>query len=157
MKTDKGGSHVLAVWTNEKFNVKEFLPDGEKDVPGFDFPEVPRPAEATRIFSIHMEGAPYGVNVYQGKANSPEKTVAGFDHELTTHGWYALDIESHPKRNTEALKNATARLYEKDGAVLTLVSKIQDGQTVTALGMAGASASDKFDPKQAKKDLKNSD
>jgi hypothetical protein len=156
-KTDKGGSHVLAVWTNEKFNVKEFLPEGEKDVPGYDFPNLPRPEDGTRIFSIHMEGAPYGVNVYQAKGISPEKTVAAFDQKLTADGWYALDIESHPKRNSEALKNATGRLYEKDGAVLTLVSKVTEGQTVTALGMAGSSASDKFDPKDAKQQSKRDD
>jgi hypothetical protein len=149
-KTASGRSHVLAVWTHEKFNVKEFMPEGEKDVPGYDFPQVPRPEDGTRIFSIHMESAPYGVNVYQAKGVSPEKTVAAFDQKLTAEGWYALDIESYPKRNTEALKNATGRLYEKDGAVLTLVSKVSEGQTVTALGMAGASASDKYDPKKAK-------
>jgi hypothetical protein len=154
-KSAKGGAHVLAVWTNEKFNVKEFLPEGDKDVPGFDFPQVPRPADSTRIFSIHMEGAPYGVNVYQAKGASPEKTVAGFDRELAAQGWYALDIDSYPKRNTKALENATGRLYEKDGAVLTLVSKVSEGQTVTALGMAGASPSPELDPKQAKKDSKS--
>jgi hypothetical protein len=152
-KTAKGGSHVLAVWTHEKFNVKEFLPEGDKDVPGFDFPQLPRPEESTRMFSIHMEGAPYGVNVYQSKV-SPEKTVAAFDQKLTAEGWYALDIESYPKRNTEALKNATGRLYERDGAVLTLVSKVSDGQTMTALGMAGSNPKDKFDPKEAKQQSK---
>lgn len=140
---EDGGAHVLAVWTTEKFNVKEFLPEGERDVPGSDFAQLPRPQDSTRIFSIQMEGTPYGVNVYQSKDSTPEKTVAVFDQKLVAEGWYALDIESYPKRNSEALKNATGRLYEKDGAVLTLVSKVEAGSTVTALGMAGASASDK--------------
>jgi hypothetical protein len=144
VKKSEKGSHVLAVWTNEKFNVKEFVPEGDKDVPGYDFPDLPRPAESTRIFSIHMEGAPYGVNVYQSKAASPEKVVQGYDEKLQPEGWFALDINSKPMRSSEALKGASARLYEKDGAILTLVSKPSEGMTVTALGMAGATAQDKF-------------
>lgn len=136
-KTSRGKTHVLSAWTTEKFSVKEFAPEGDRDVPGYDFAKIPRPEESVRLFSIHMEGAPYGVNVYQSKAQTPQQTIEMFDRKLVGEGWFSLDIESKPKRETEALKGAVGRLYEKDGAVLTVVSKVSEGQTLTSLGMAG--------------------
>ena len=74
---------------------------------------------------------------FGSKAQSPQQTIEMFDQKLVGEGWFSLDIESKPKRNAEALKGAVGRLYEKNGAVLTVVSKVSEGQTLTSLGMAG--------------------
>lgn len=136
-KTQKGGAHVLAAWTLEKFNMNELLPQEGRDVAGMDFDGVPRPAESTRILSAYLDGTPYGANVYQSRV-SPEKTIAAYDDTLTKQGWFALDIEGDGKRRADILKGVTGRLYEKDGVVMTVISKVDGDRTTTALGLAGA-------------------
>ena len=135
------GSHVLAAWSNETFNVKKLAPEGEKDVEGRDFDNVPRPMDSQRIMAASLEGTPFGVNVYQSNA-SVEDTIGRMDETMKHDGWLVLDIDRQAYERSEALRTASTRLYEKDGAVLTVVSKpnTQTKMTVTSLGMAGANA-----------------
>jgi len=135
------GSHVLAAWSSDTFNVKKLAPEGDKDVEGRDFDNVPRPLDSQRIMAATIEGTPFGVNVYQSKA-PVEDTIGRMDETMKHDGWLVLDIDRQAYERSEALRTASTRLYEKDGAVLTVVSKPnpQTKMTVTSLGMAGANA-----------------
>lgn len=134
-KTKKGATHVLAMWTMDKFNVKEMFPESG-DAPGEDFADLPRPGDSRRLFSVQIAGAPYGLNVYESNED-PVALANSIDQRLTKSGWFAIDIEGEAKRNTPSLNGVTGRVYEKDGILMTAVSRIENKKTVTAYGIAG--------------------
>lgn len=134
-KTKKGATHVLAMWTMDKFNVKEMFPEAG-DAPGEDFAELPRPGDSRRLFSVQIAGAPYGLNVYESNED-PVALANSIDQRLTKNGWFAIDIEGQAKRSTPSLDGVTGRVYEKDGILMTAVSRIENKKTVTAFGIAG--------------------
>jgi hypothetical protein len=134
-KTKKGNTHILTGWTLDKFNIGQFMPEEDKDVPGSDFAELPRPESSHRVLSARVEGTPFGMNVYRSD-QAPDKVAADFDAQLSKKGWFALDTEISQHEDTSVNKGV-GHLYEKDGVVLTLASTIQEGKTITALGLAG--------------------
>jgi hypothetical protein len=134
-KTKNGHAHVLAMWTMDKFNIREMLPE-EGDAPGEDFAALPRPEGSRRLFSVKIMGAPYGINVYES-TNEPVALANSYDQRLTKDGWFAIDIESEQKRNNPRLDGVTGRVYEKDGILMTVVSHVEDKKTVTGFGIAG--------------------
>jgi hypothetical protein len=141
-KTTQGRTHVLAAWTTEKFNVDEmFPPEDDKDAAGHDFKELPRPQGSVRTFSLHLDDAPYGVNIYESTGQSPLEVATSYDAMLQKDGWFALDIEGPGKRAAENLKGVTGRAYTKEGVMMTLVSHTARGKTVTGLGIGGVPAS----------------
>lgn len=139
-KSNRGNTVVLTAWTDDKFNLADLVPPEGTEAPGNDFPEIPRPPTSTRLMSAQVEGTPFGVNVYRSK-QGPGNVVAYYDAEMGKRGWFALDPElaKHAENNTTG---AIGRLYERDGVVLTLASNLQDGDTVTGLGLAGVTSSD---------------
>jgi hypothetical protein len=134
-KTKNGGTHVLTMWTLDKFNVREMLPE-EGDAPGDDFPELPRPEGSRRLFAIKIVGAPYGLNVYESE-QEPVALANGYDQRLTEKGRFAIDIEGQQKRDNRMLDGVTGRVYEKDGILMTIVSHVENKKTVTGFGIAG--------------------
>jgi hypothetical protein len=134
-KTKKGATHVLAMWTMDKFNVREMLPE-QGDAPGADFDELPRPEGSRRLFSMQIVGAPFGLNVYES-TQDPVALATSYDQRLTRDGWFAIDIESKAKRDTPRLEGVTGRVYEKDGILMTVVSHVENKKTVTGFGIAG--------------------
>lgn len=141
-KSDRGNTVVLTAWTDNKFNLADLAPPDGTEARGSDFAEIPRPETSLRIFSAQVEGTPFGVNVYRSK-QGPEKVVAFFDDDMAKRGWVAIDPELEKNGDEGVQKTqAKARLYEKKGVVLTLASNLQDGDTVTALGLAGVTSSD---------------
>jgi len=136
-KTESGRTLVLTAWTDDKFNLKDLVPKEGKDAGGADFPELPRPPASLRIFAAQVEGSPFGVNIYQSQ-DAPTEVAAFYDNEMIRRGWRGFD----PKFEDKDVDRSFARLYEREGVVLTLVSGVRDGATVTALGLAGASAHD---------------
>jgi hypothetical protein len=141
-KSERGNTIVLNAWTDNKFNLADLAPPEGTEARGSDFAEIPRPEGSLRIFSAQVEGTPFGVNVYRSK-QGPENVVAFFDQDMGKRGWIALDPEIDKHGDEGAAKTqAKARLYERKGVVLTLASNVQDGDTVTALGLAGVTSSD---------------
>jgi hypothetical protein len=137
-KTKSGASHVLAMWTLDKFNIREMLPD-DGDAPGEDFAELPRPDGSRRLFSTKIVGAPFGLNVYES-TQDPVALANGYDQQLTRDGWFAIDVEGEAKRTNPSLDGVTGRVYEKDGILMTVVSRIEEKKTVTGIGIAGIPA-----------------
>jgi hypothetical protein len=110
-KTKNGGTHVLTMWTMDKFNVREMLPE-QGDAPGEDVAALPRPAGSRRLFAIRIAGAPFGVNAYESDRD-PVALASSYDERLTRAGWFAIDIESQAKRDNPRLDGVTGRVYEK--------------------------------------------
>jgi hypothetical protein len=138
----RGKTTVLTAWTDDTFNLAELAPPDGEDARGADFPGLPRPEGAQRIFAAKVEGTPFGVNVYRSK-QPPERAIAFYEAEMGKAGWRGVDPELERYGDEGARETrATARLYEKDGAVLTVASHVKDGDTVTALGLAGVTSSD---------------
>lgn len=137
-KTEQGNTHILTGWTLDKFNVSAFTPPETGDVAGSDFPEMPRPENAQRVLSARVEGTPFGLNVYRSDV-APAKVAEQFDEAMTKAGWFTLDTEIEKHQDTSKDK-AVGHLYEKDGVVLTLASSIQEGKTISVLGLAGVQA-----------------
>ena len=68
-RTDAHGkTKVVAVWTDQPFNVFEMFP-AEGDAPGSDPPNVPRPDGSRRIFTSYAEGAPAAIRIYDVPLN----------------------------------------------------------------------------------------
>jgi hypothetical protein len=147
---ENGRSSVLTAWTDDKFNIKDLVPEEGKDSGGLEFPNIPRPPEHTRILSAQIIDSPYGVNIYQGK-EAPSKVLAFYDAEMHKRGWFGFDPEIEKMSEQEGKPDpAMGRLYERDGVVLTIASKVDEGSTVTALGLAGVGPHETLDGKGAK-------
>lgn len=141
-KSARGNSIVLTAWTDDKFNLADLTPPEGTEARGSDFPEIPRPPTSLRLLSAQVEGTPFGANVYRSK-QGPANVVSYYDAEMGKRGWFALDPElAKNADNGENPTGAHGRLYEKNGVVLTLATNLQDGDTVTGLGLAGVTATD---------------
>jgi hypothetical protein len=134
-RTPNGRTYVLAAWTSEKFNLKEMVPE-TGDALGEDFEALSRPADSRRIFSIRLAGAPYGINVYESDV-PPAVLGDAYDATLLRDGWFAVNIDGEVKQATPTLAGATARVYEKDGVLMSVVSHVENRKTITAFGIAG--------------------
>jgi hypothetical protein len=139
-KTARGGTHILSAWTLDSFNVKKLAPEGNADVRGADFDQLPlaRPDGSQRILSARIEGQPYGINIYESD-QEPVAVASAFDAKLIKEGWIAIDVEL-AKHSPDAPKNAVGHIYEKDGMILSLSSHPEKKKTVTALGLSGTDA-----------------
>jgi hypothetical protein len=141
-KSDRGKTVVLTAWTDDKFNLADLVPPEGSESPGTDFPEVPRPPTSMRLMSVQVEGTPFGVNVYRSK-QGPANVVSYYDAEMAKRGWFGIDPElAKHAENGQNPTGAMGRLYERNGVVLTLASNLQDGDTVTGLGLAGVTSTD---------------
>lgn len=135
-KTPQGRTLVLTAWTEEKFNLVDMMPEDGKDVPGYDFPELPRVPNANRTLSARAEGTPYGVNVYK-TTDAPSKVLSFYDDEMVQRGFRGFDPEMNEEEH-----GGTGRAYVKDGVVLTVATTVLPEGNFVALGLAGVSADD---------------
>jgi len=137
--TEKGNTLVLTGWTDDTFNIPRLVGEEGKETPGEDFSELPRPRESTRVFSARVEGTPFGVNVYRS-GEAPSSVARFYDEELGRKGWLAFDADL-AKQAKAGAPPQVGRLYEKDGVVLTLYTRLEeDHRTFTGLGLAGVDA-----------------
>ena len=88
--TEEGRTHVVSVWTDGDFNLFRVVPRIGEDAPGSDSPNAPRPGEAVRLLSAWVEGAPYGVRVYDS-AKAQADVLAMYDAEMPSRGWVSVD------------------------------------------------------------------
>jgi hypothetical protein len=143
-QSGRGHTVVLTAWTDDKFNLADLAPSDGSEAHGSDFPDLPRPETSTRLMSARVEGTPFGVNIYRNK-QGPENVAKFYDGELTKRGWIAIDTElaaDMAKRGEENKDGAVGRIYEHDGVVLSLATSLDEGDTITALGLAGVTATD---------------
>ncbi len=133
-RSESAETVVLTAWTDDAFNLAEIVPAEGTEAHGADFTEFPRPPHARLRLSARVEDSPFGINVYRSHQR-PQAIVAFYDAAMAERGWFAVDPEPH----LHASKGAPecARLYERNGVVLTVASSAHDGSTLTGLGLAG--------------------
>ncbi len=132
-----GKTSVLTAWTHERFSVKELVAQEGVDAPGQDFTGLPRPQGSWRMFSATSEGTGYAVNVYRTDA-SGESVAELYDKEMLKLGWTGGEVTFDPNEPNAAQKKGLA--YGKEGALLTVGIRSEDGKTYVAVGYAGASS-----------------
>jgi hypothetical protein len=143
-KTPTGRTLILTAWTDEKFNIGRIMPKPGVDVPGEDFPEIPRVPNSTRALSSRAEGTPYALNIYK-TSDSAAKVVGFYDKEMVGRGFQGFDPELD-----EAKEGGLGRTYVKDGVVVTVATRLDPAGNFVVLGLAGVSADDTLGGKRSR-------
>jgi hypothetical protein len=85
-RREKSVTSLLVLWTAGDAPVLRMFPK-TGDAPGYDVPDVPRPAQATRVFSASEDGVSYSVTTYQSSADSAASAIAWYKPQLQQRGW----------------------------------------------------------------------
>lgn len=120
---DEGGGrvHVVTAWSDGKLRLDRMFPrEGEAE--GTDAPGTPRPAGARRVLTAEVDGAPYGVRVYD-VAGSPERVLASIDGQMSQSGWASMAEVAKVEPN--------ARHFSREGLELLVVA--EGGRESTAV------------------------
>jgi hypothetical protein len=84
-RAPSGRTHVIGVWTEGSFHIGNIFPS-EGDCPGSDLPETYRPEGSRRLLTASVEGAPFGVRIYQAPG-TPDEVLAKYDQGMAAQGW----------------------------------------------------------------------
>jgi hypothetical protein len=105
-----GLTHVVTVWSEGQLRLdKLFPPTGEPA--GSDPPGMPRVPGSTRLLSAEVDGAPYGIRIYDAPG-SPAEALRFLDEQMPTHGWSSTQ---------SVIKvDERARHFEKEGIELVV-------------------------------------
>jgi hypothetical protein len=125
-RTAEGRTHIVAVWTDGPFNIYSLFPQFEGDAPGADPKDVPRPIESTRLLTADIEGAPYGVHMYESAARYTD-VLANYDVELPKRGWEAV--------LTDPGGDAEQRVYHRGSVDLMIFAGRGDGHDRTIVSL----------------------
>jgi hypothetical protein len=122
-----GKTHVVSAWTDGTFRIGHMFP-ANGDAPGSDPGYAVRPPDARRILSAGVEGAPFGIQVYDSTA-APETVLAHYDREMPAGGWRAVEGATEV---SDAAKKA--RAYLRGGVDLIVSAEKRDnGNTVVSV------------------------
>jgi len=86
-RREKSVTSLLVLWTGGDASLLQMFPK-TGDAPGYDVPDVPRPRQATRVFSANEDGAPYSLTTYQAPATSPASDIEWYKAQLQQRGWH---------------------------------------------------------------------
>ena len=128
--SDKGGSTIVSLWTENHFRLDHLFPKDGGEVPGTDLSLAPRPkGDSIRLLSAHLDGTPFGVYTYQSSFANAAEAYAYYDDAMKERGFLRLIDDKHADEG---------RGYMKLG-VLVAVSTSQDpnGGTVVTIGDLG--------------------
>jgi hypothetical protein len=85
-RTGEGGTRFLTVWTDERFNLGQFMPGERRDADGFDLKDVPRYPGTVRVLSAEEQGMPQRMVVYDGPG-SADNAQMFYRARMRTLGW----------------------------------------------------------------------
>ena len=131
-----GQTHVLAMWTEGKFNIPAMFAD-HGDAPGADSSYVPRPPDARRVLSAEMAHRAYGIRMYD-TARSHADVLSFYEQQLAPRGFL-----NHPLPHASAVLdlNDHVRAFSKDGVAVIVVTNQtpadQTGVSIIELGSMG--------------------
>ena len=80
------GVFVVMMWTDGPLNIKQMFPSNG-DVPGVEFPGLPRPPRSRRVLSAWEEGQAPALNIYESPEAGPAALDAYYRFELPKLGW----------------------------------------------------------------------
>jgi hypothetical protein len=133
-----GQTHVLAMWTEGKFNIPEMFADSG-DAPGADSRDVPRPPDARRVLSAEMAHRPYALRMYDTKRSHAE-VLSYYESELGPRGFLLHPL---PHQSAELDLNDHVRAFSKDGVAVIVVTTQtpaeQTGVSIIEMGSLGFS------------------
>src|SRR6478609_4198870 len=133
-----GQTHVLAMWTEGKFNIPEMFAS-VGDAPGTDSRDVPRPPEARRVLSAEMANRSYSIRMYDTKRSNAE-VLTYYEQQLTPQGFLGHAL---PHDTPELDLNDHVRAFSKDGAAVIIVTTLTPaeltGVSVIEMGSLGFS------------------
>jgi len=112
-----GQTHVLAMWTEGKFNIPEMFTNSG-DAPGSDSRDVPRPPEARRVLSAELAHRAYSIRMYDTQ-RSNEEVLSYYERELTPRGFLGHPL---PYGSAELDLNDHVRAFSKGGAAVIIVT-----------------------------------
>lgn len=112
-----GQTHVLAMWTEGKFNIPEMFTN-VGDAPGTDSPDVPRPIDSRRVLSAEMANRAYSLRMYDTKRSNAE-VLSYYERELVPRGFLNHEI---PRDGAELDLNDHVRAFSKGGAAVIVVT-----------------------------------
>ncbi|HEY0468522.1 MAG TPA: hypothetical protein VGC79_30215 [Polyangiaceae bacterium] len=135
---ESGQTHVLAMWTEGKFNIPEMFSD-RGDAPGSDSSCVPRPPEARRVLTAEMAHRSYAIRMYD-TARANNEVLSYYEQQLTPRGFLVHPL---PHASAELDLNDHVRAFSKDGvAVIVVTSQTpaeKTGVSIIELGSMGFS------------------
>jgi hypothetical protein len=131
-----GQTHVLAMWTEGKFNIPEMFADSG-DAPGTDSRYVPRPPDGRRVLSAEMSQRPYALRMYDTKRSHAE-VLSYYEQQLAPRGYRLYPL---PRAHAELDLNDHVRAFSKDGVAIIVVTTQtpaeQTGVSVIEMGSVG--------------------
>ena len=135
---ESGQTHVLAMWTEGKFNIPEMFADSG-DAPGADSRDVPRPPNARRVLSAEMAYRSYAIRMYDTERSHAE-VLSYYEQQLGPRGFLNHPL---PHASAELDLNDHVRAFSKDGvAVIVVTSQSpaeQTGVSIIEIGSRGFS------------------
>lgn len=133
-----GQTHVLAMWTEGKFNIPEMF-SNSGDAPGTDSGAVPRPPDARRVLSAEMAHRSYAIRMYDTKRSNDE-VLSYYEQQLEPKGFLVHPL---PHASAELDLNDHVRAFSKDGVAVIVVTTQtpaeQTGVSIIELGSMGFS------------------
>jgi hypothetical protein len=116
-------THVLHEWTEGHFNVRRMFPP-QGDVPGTDLPEVHRPAGARRVLDASMDGAGFGLRVYEAPGTAAS-ILEQYDRDLAASGWSAIKLPGED--------GATRRVFDRGATDMFIRAEPSGDRTLVSL------------------------
>ena len=99
---------VRMVWSEGKLSLRDMFPE-DKDTPGRDLAELPRPPGSFRIVSAHVDGVGRDLVSYQS-AQPLAQVEAFYASEMKHLGWEEVDLgERSPEERSEYGQHAYRR------------------------------------------------
>lgn len=139
-----GNTHVLAMWTEGRFNIPAMFPE-TGDAPGSDSRFVPRPPSARRVLTAEISDHPYALRMYDTK-ESHARVLKYYEQQMQPRGFVKHELPP-TDASGELDLNEHVRAFSKDGvAVIVVTNDTPDEQTgvslieMGSLGFAKATA-----------------
>jgi len=133
-----GQTHVLAMWTEGKFNIPEMFADSG-DAPGADSHDIPRPPDARRVLSAEMSSRPYAIRMYDTQRSHAE-VLGYYEQQLGPRGFINHPL---PHASADLDLNDHVRAFSKDGVAVIVVTNQtpaeQTGVSIIEMGSMGFS------------------
>lgn len=123
-RTPAGKTHVVAVWTDGSFRVRNLVPMDGSEPPGSDPSDTPRPDGARRMLSAEVDGAPYGIHIYE-VAGKSDQVLASYEQEMPKRGWEPIPVV--------AAKESDARGFQRPGSDILVIAVPQGDRTYVSL------------------------
>ncbi|MEO7110830.1 MAG: hypothetical protein ABI183_10360 [Polyangiaceae bacterium] len=136
--SNKNGTSVITVWTDDSFNVFALQPKDDGDTLGKDPVKLPRPADSNRFMTVEADARAGLESFGYASHKSVKDAAAAYDEDMTKAGWKIIVPRA---AKDQAANGRIMRAYLHDGFIgYALFSPLKNGQTIIALSEGGKGA-----------------